>query len=259
MAIWTISLKNVKTMCQNVLFMILMLIMPLALIFFISSIINSTGAPQQEIGGFVEVIILNQAKPISFTQMFSVSMLVQFLLMTGVFTASMIVEEREKRTMMRIFAAPLKKIEILLGNLFGQLFVILILATIIIVVTSIGMDVFWGDSLLNIMIVTLFTVYTASAIAFACSAIFKNPNIVSIIMSIFIITMSMLSGTFNPSGQTGSIGKYTLNKWAFEAYIKVMAGESLNSILTHLLILGVVGTIFMVIACVAYRRDEIYE
>lgn len=261
MEIFSIAYKNIKMMYKNVLFLIFLVVVPIFQISLINMIVENA-AKSENAGlaqGFVEISIISKGATMLAIGEFSTGIVVQFILLAGILAGAMIVGEREDNTLMRIFAAPISKIKILSGILIGHSVIILTVSAVIIIAVKLFFGISFGNSWIDIGIVTLFAVYVSAALAFLITGVFKSPKIAGAIMSVVIIIMTFLSGGMIPGKQFDEISKFTINKWISDSYQKLMEGNSLASISTNLLIIGIIGTIFMIIAAVVYRRESIYE
>lgn len=261
MEVFAIANKNIKMLFKNVLFIIFLTVVPLFMIYFMKSTTDTTSnlINASEAVGFVETVILSPANGDHFTNLFTSGILVQFLLLASVLAASMVVEEREGNTLMRLFVAPISKFKILLGTLIGHSVFVTAVASLIILLTGIFFDITWGNSLINIIIVTLLAVYVATSLSFIVSGIFRSSKSAGAVMSIVVIAMTFMSGGIVQGEQFNTISKFTINKWISEGYVKLMSGGSLGDILLNILILFAMGTVFMIMATIIYRKENIYE
>lgn len=261
MEVFCIAYKNIKMMYKNILFLIFLVAVPIFQISLIKMIVDnaakaeSSRVPQ----GFVEISIISKGTTMFAIGEFSTGIVVQFILLAGILAGAMIVKEREENTLIRIFAAPISKIKILSGILVGHAIIILTISAVIIIAVKLLFGISFGNSWIDIGIVTIFAVYVSSGLAFLITGVFKSPKIAGAIMSVVIIIMTFLSGGMIPGKQFDDISKFTINKWISDSYLKLMEGNSLSSISKNLLIIGIMGTVFMTIAAVVYRRESIYE
>lgn len=255
---WHIAFKNIKTMSKNVLFLFFLIQSPLFMIFLIKMMednIEKTGGAAESL---VEMVVLTQAHNGYLTQAFASGLLAQFLLIAGVIAAAMVVTEREQNTLMRIVATPITKTKILVGIFISHCVIVLAICILIIGLSYFLFDIYWGEWLL-VIVVTLFSVYVAAALAFVISGVFKNPKVTGGVMSAVIIAMTFMSGSFVQGPQFDVLSKFTINKWISDAYVRLMEGNGLESIGSNLLILGIMGTVLMLIASILYRKETIYE
>ncbi len=256
----TIAKKNLKLLFGNVLFIIFLIVMPILMLYFMKMTINNIDPIDNSIGtGFVEMVFLESGTGDSLIQMLYSGILVQFLLLASVIAGAMVVGEREDNTLMRMFAAPISKLKILVGILIAHLVFVLLVTFAIIAGTHLLLDIYWGSSLGSIMIVALFAAYVGTSLAFIVSGIFKTSKTAGAVMSIVVVAMTFLSGGFVQGQQLDTISKFTVNRWIAEAFVKLMSGGVFEDILINISILAVMGTVFLLIALIIYRKENIYE
>lgn len=261
MVVWNIAYKNIKSVLGNLVLLPMLIGMPIFQIIMMTSMLEgivpeevSTGVRQ-----FTEIVVLSTGSSVSYSNLFAASTLVQFLLIAGIVVSAIIVDEKKEKTLMRTFAAPVEKIKIILGNVFGQLIIMLAVAGVIIAITNLFLGIQWGGSWLNVLLVALLLIYVSIAMGLVFSAMFKDAKLANGIMSFVIIIMTFLSGGFTFSENFDTVSKFTINKWAFDALGKLMEGSGFRDIALNLGVLGIVGTVLILIASVLYRRENVYE
>jgi ABC-type multidrug transport system permease subunit len=262
MVVWSIAFNNIKRVFSNFAMILVLIILPISQIVIMQTIMDGvapvtvTAAP---IDKFIDVFVLGKAINLPMIQLFAGGTIVEFLLIGGVIAAAMIIAQKEDKTFMRMFTCPLRFSSIIIGNLIGMSITIFIVAAAFLAVTFLFLGISWGSSWLNVLIVTAAITYVAVALGLLASALFKSVKIGAAFLSFFIITMQFLSDSFTFSGNFDATSKFTINKWAYDAYNKLMEGQTLNSILTNLLVLGIIGTVMVIAAILLYRRERIYE
>lgn len=225
--------------------------------------VNTDDLKQNGELGFAKFNYIKPLKKITSMQYFSSSILVMFMMLTGILGAGNILKEREDNTLMRVIAAPVSEINLLLGKFIGNTFLSFMQFGIIMAVTKYVFKVNWGDSNLTLFLITLSIVFVSVSMGFLLSFLFKTEKMVSGIMSMAILFMSFIGGSFTPIKEKGilnTISYFTVNKWGFEAYQKLMMGEMKNSINTNILVLFAIGSIlFMTSLIIFKKRGSIYE
>jgi ABC-type multidrug transport system permease subunit len=262
MVILRIAVKTAKMVLGNGVMLLLLVALPVFQILVMQTILGNATPSASTSGvasGFVDVIALEEYKSLPMVNYFASSTLVQFLLIAGVIAASAMISEKEDKTMMRVYTTPARKVEILAGSLLGQLMVIALVAVLVIAIYFFVFDISWGDSWPGVLIVTVFVLFVTSAVGFMVSGLFSKVGIGTGAMSFVIIAMSFLSDGFTLGGQFEATSRFTINKWAFEAYNKLMEGQPLASVVPNLAILGTVGCVLMIVAVLLYRRENAYE
>ena len=261
MTIWNIAINNVKRTLGNIALIPILIIMPIVQMMIVYTVAG--GASPAPIGHpvldtYVATVILDKIARLPAMELFAAGTLVQYLLIGGMIAGVMIISQRENKTLMRIFTCPVSKFEIITGNLAGLSLIILAIAAIFIMTTKFVLGVNWGYWP-GVMLITVFVIYAAASMGFLTSAIFKRSKMAGAFMSFFLTAMTFMSDSINFSGNFGAVSSFTLNKWAYEAYNKLMEGRGMESVLINLLVLGLVGTAFLAAATMLYRREGIYE
>ena len=255
---WTIAYKNIKDMFKNIFLIGFLIIIPLFLIGIINNMTEGA-AFKNHSQYLVELVLLSPSNGNIFAKKFASTTLVQFTLLGSMIAGSMLVGEREKNTLVRMFVAPIKKSHMLSGILIGHSFTVMFLSGSIIIGSKILFDIDWGKSILGVFVVTLLGTYVATALAFIISGIFKSTKVAGTVSSFIVIFMTFASGGFSSGDNFEAVSKFTINKWISDAYLKLMEGGNLSNIKTNLVVLGIMGTVFMIIATTIYRRENIYE
>ena len=262
MVVWILALNNIKRVFGNFVMIPILILMPVFQMVIMNIIMESVAPASNGSAAadpFIEVVVLGNTVNLPMIQLFTASTMVQFLLISGIIAAIMIVAQREDKTLMRIFSCPVRHSSIVIGNLLGVSMVILIVAMILLGITSLLLGIDWGSSWVNVVIVTVFVIYAAASMGFLFSAIFSSAKLAGPIMSFVVIAMTFFSDSFTFSGQMDATARFTLNKWAYSAYNELMEGRNLDAVYGNLLILGLSGTVLLIIAILLYRRERIYE
>ena len=258
MKVLYIAHKNIKAMFQNIPFLIFLIIMPLFQVYFIN-MMTDTQDFAKPLYNYVEMVILNPSQNNALIQVYTSGILVQFLLIAGILAGAMVISEKENNTLARTFSTPVTRGQVLGGILSGHTINVMLITMIIIVSTHLLFDVNWGNSWFNVFVVSLFAVYVAATLAFIVSGLFKNGKLAGGVMSAVVIVMTFMSGGIIQGEQFDKISNFTINKWISEAYLKLMEGGTISDIKTNLLVLGIMGSIFLITAYIVYKKENIYE
>lgn len=261
MVLLSIIWKNFKAISKNFLLLAFLTVMPLMQLYLINvTTVNAAAEVAESINsGFVEIFIVSRIVNNDMLQLYAAAILTQFLLMTSMIAGAYIVTEREENTMIRVCVAPISKLKVLSGILLGHSITVLLVALVIISASYRFFSVNWGDSLLNLIAITLMAVYVATAMAFIISGIFRNSNVAGGVMSIVVIAMTFTSGGLIQSDKLEKVSNFTINKWISDAYLILAEGGRLRDISLNLTILALIGTLLMLLASLLYRRENVYE
>lgn len=262
MQVLSIANKNIKEIFKNIYLLLFLIAVPLMQIYIINIVSEKASTDMSSLpeGAFTKIVLLGgNIESISLTQKFASGILVQFLLLTAMIAASTIVSERENKTLIRLFVAPLSKLKLLIGILLGHSVVVLFVTSAIILLTKIVFKINWGNSLINLVAVILICVYVTAALAFLISVIFKSAKLAGGIMSVVVVIMTFLSGSFNPQAEPSTLSNFTINKWMADSFLAIMEGKGLNSIFINIAVLIGIGTLFLILSSMIYRKENIYE
>jgi|GEM_PF-6922653 len=194
---------------------------------------------------------------------FAVTTMVMFLLVAGSTGAIRLIEERETKTLLRVYAAPVTKSQVLLGNLLGQMTVTCCQAFLIILATGRLFGIVWGDWG-GIIAATAAVSFVSTAMAFLVACLFNSARVAGGAVPVFVSAMTFVSGGMtgieNLSPVFRTLSDFTLNKWANGAYFSLMLGGRSSDIGTNLAVLAGAGLGITLLAMIlANRREAFYE
>lgn len=259
MTLLSIAVKNIRKILGNPVLLLLMIGMPIFQVFIMKTVTGSTGLAVSSKEAFTQVVLLGQSSGLSIDRLFAASTLVQYLLIAGIIASSMIIAEKQDHTLMRVLSAPVNRVQVVGGYLLGQSIILMIVAASIIGITSILFDIQWGRVWWEVLVLTAVIIFVTVSMGFVFSGIFRNVKLATGVMSFIIIIMTFMSGGFTFDDKFDSIGRFTINKWAFDAYSMLMDGKGLSAITQNLLVLCILGTLFSLAAVFLYGRENIYE
>lgn len=189
----------------------------------------------------------NESKDIGKPRM-ALGMLTMFMLMFVGAGMNQILSDKKAKTFMRLFCAPLREYEAVLGKLLAnfllgliQIIVFLLLATFIL-----GID--WGVPVLYIFILLVFFLLTAIGLGIGITAIISNSQIYTAVNTVLSTMTCMLGGSFFSTtlmkGTLKTISNFIPQKWAMDAFEKLFSGGTFADIQSNLLILILFGAVF---------------
>jgi len=156
-------------------------------------------------------------------------------------SVQVVMEDREKRTMARMYAAPLRAYEIALGNFFGSLFVGTIQLVIVLAATRFIFSYNFGIGFLPHLLILECFLLAVIGLATAVAGLVRNVDQLSQLNNLVVSPTCMLGGCFWPLGIMPDfmqkISNFTPQKWAMEALSRMAFGNELSDILLPLGIL----------------------
>lgn len=199
---------------------------------------------------------LHREKDFSAVQYYTSTMLIMFLLYTGLTAAISLVEEREKHTLERLHSLPITSYHIFLGKLLGNVLLAFIQAGIILVFTAMVYDVDWGESIGYIILILLLTIFASMGMALLVSFIFHNVKTLGSVFSAFIGVMTFIAGGMVPhtEGVFATLQQFTVNYWAHQGLIQLMLGQEPSHIYHNLLYLFAIGLTLTLCSIGFYRK-----
>jgi ABC-2 type transport system permease protein len=191
-------------------------------------------------------------------QFFATSMLIFFLLTSGMGLGGDLIDDRENKTFKRIHSFPIKQREYLIGKIIGNGFISIIQAIFIMLFARWLFKVEWGNQMGGLFLIVILIIFISSALGVIFSSLFNSSKALTSAMTVFIWLMTFVSGGFTVS-PIGIFEKFTINKWAFDGIIRLIKGNSLIDIWVNLTILIIIATILWVIGVTLYNRRKTYE
>lgn len=194
-------------------------------------------------------------------QYYAASMLIMFLLYSGMITAFSLQSEKENHTLSRLNAMPIQEYQVLLGKIFGNIVISIGQVIVIVGATKLFYGVDWGANFVMLLLVGLCIIATSMGIAMVVMFIAKSDKSISTTFQIVIMIMTFLSGGFTPlpDGLIKQLGAFTLNYWGMQSMFHLMLRSDSAIILHHVLILGCISVGTMVLAILLYRKGGYHE
>ncbi len=192
-------------------------------------------------------------------QFYSVSMLLFFLLTSGMGLGVGIVNERKEKLYSRISSYPVKSSQYLLGKALGNGIIGIVQAAIIITFTSVAFKVDWGKNYLGILIVVMAVLFSSSGFAVILSSKLNSTKAISTALIVVYWAITFISGAFAPVPAFDSIGRFTINRWAFEAITSFMTGGGLAASAGYMAMLLSLCLVLWLVGIMLYKRRAINE
>jgi ABC-2 type transport system permease protein len=194
-------------------------------------------------------------------QYYAASILVMFLLYSGMITAFSLQNEKVNRTLSRLNGMPIREYQILLGKIIGNMFLSIGQAAVIIGATKLFYGVDWGSHFLTLFLICLCMILASMSLAIVVMLHFQSDSTIALTFQTGIMIMTFLSGGFTPlpDGFLKQVGSYTLNYWGMQSMFQLMLGSESTIVAHHLLILGCMAIGLSLIAFLVYRKGGYHE
>lgn len=175
-------------------------------------------------------------------------------------TVSIIMEDRRQRTMARTFTAPIRSIEIVLGNFMGSFMIGTLQVLIILLVTRNVTHYEYGLPFFSQFIILEFFLLACMGIASAVASMVNNAANMSMINSLVVTPTCMLGGCFWPISLMPDwmqkIANFVPQKWAIEAIQQMASGHVLSQMWMHMAVLTLFALILMSVGSVILSPGE---
>ncbi|MDP5273304.1 ABC transporter permease [Chengkuizengella axinellae] len=217
---------------------------------------------QFEFSSYVEIGSLHKNKSsTSAMQYYAASMLVMFLLFSGMSAAISLSEEKESNTLFRLRSLPLHPNTIILGKLIGVGAFSILQAILIILFSTFVYGVDWGDNYLTVFYVIVLTIVSAASIGILLYSFLKSSKSISAVYQAIIFVMTFLSGGMVPSlGEfLNSLGKFTINYWSSNTLLRLMIESDSTFILNNMLVIVSISLVLALLAGFVYWKVGYHE
>ncbi|WP_028545737.1 ABC transporter permease [Paenibacillus taiwanensis] len=200
---------------------------------------------------------LDNSKKIPINLRISMGLFMMFMLMTGLNSIVVMLEDKQNYTMIRTYAAPVRSWEISVGYFGGAVVYGSIQIGIVLFLTRVLVGIDMGLSgIEQFMFLELF-LWAGLSIGCMLGALFPTSEAFAQIGFVLVIPMSMLGGCYWPISvmepYMQKVSYFVPQRWALDAIEKLAAGGSLASVMIHAGVLLLFTIIFLGIGSVALR------
>lgn len=173
----------------------------------------------------------------------------------------LIVEDRRKLTMSRMFMAPVRSYEIALGNFLGSFLQGTIQVLLLLLFTKYILHFDYRVDFLSLFVVLEFFMLTAMGFASAAASLIKNTSNLGAINNLIITPTCMIGGCYWPvevmPKYMQKLSNFVPQKWAINAVERLVSGAHLLPDLgLHLGILTLFAIILLAIGSAALRPGD---
>jgi ABC-2 type transport system permease protein len=191
---------------------------------------------------------------------------VMFAFLAAQVTASSIFDEKKEGTFRRLLAAPMERVELLIGKMLPN-FLLAILQMVVIVATSIvllpltGQEVpLLGHSPVGLALITLCVALCSTSLGIFLAALCRTESQVGGVSTLFLWVAGMVGGAFIPTfilgGFLNAVGKVVPHYWALQAYTDLtVRGLGVVDILPELGVLAAFSALFFGIGLAKFRYN----
>lgn len=190
----------------------------------------------------------------------STGILLLFMMVLGNGSISTILEDRRQRTMMRIYAAPVRPYEIALGNFIGSLLLGTMQIVIVLLFTRLALGFDYGVGFLEQLAVLECFLLASVGLAGAIAGLVRNSNNLGTINSLVVTPTCMIGGCFWPvdimPDFLQKLSNFVPQKWAIEAITSMAAGSTLADVGLEIGILALFAAVLLTFGSVVLKPGD---
>ncbi|MDK8181947.1 ABC transporter permease [Paenibacillus sp. UMB4589-SE434] len=203
---------------------------------------------------------LDNSQKIPVNLRISMGLFMMFMLMTGLNSITVMLEDKQKYTMIRTYAAPVRSWEISVGYFGGAVVYGSIQIGIVLLLTRVLLGIDMGISgIEQFMFLELF-LWAGLSIGCMLGALFPSSEAYAQIGFVFVVPTSMLGGCYWPISimepYMQKVSYFVPQRWALDAIEKLASGGSMASVMIHAGVLLLFTIIFLGIGSAALRPSN---
>lgn len=203
----------------------------------------------------------NGGKTYTASQFYAASMLMMFLLYSGLTVTGSLFSDKENHTLFRINSMPVKGSQLFIGKMLGVGLVSILQCLAIIVLSDWLFGVYWGNRPGLLLLFCLLMIIASMTFSIVICLFSKTSASATNVINVLTVVMTFVSGGMAPlpDSWVNSIGAFTVNHWAQQAIIRMMLHSGLKQILPNLWVMCLICAILLCVMTVSYRKVGYHE
>ncbi|EFM12891.1 ABC-2 type transporter [Paenibacillus curdlanolyticus YK9] len=193
-------------------------------------------------------------------QPITVGIMLLFVLILATRSISLVMEDREKRTMARMFAAPVRAVDIAVGNFLGSVATGTMQLLIMVGLSCYAFGYDPGFSPAMLFLVLECFLFAAVGLCSAIAGLVRNGIQLGQISNLIITPTCMISGCFWPVSfmpdYMQKLANATPQLWAIEAINRLSMGHGLHNAVMPILILVLFAAVLLAFGAVVLRPSR---
>ena len=189
-----------------------------------------------------------------------IGLLLMFVMLLCSQSIGFVMEDREQRTMARMFTAPVRSLDISFGYFLGSLLVGTLQVIFVLSLTYFVFGYSPGVSFGAMLLVIECFLFAAVGLASAVAGLVRNSAQLSQINTMIVIPTCMMSGCFFSISLLPDfmqkLAKFTPQKWAIGAIDRLGAGEGIGDISLQLCILLLFAAVTIAFGSAVLRPNQ---
>ncbi|QUL54511.1 ABC transporter permease [Paenibacillus tritici] len=198
----------------------------------------------------------NGGKTYTAAQFYAASMLLMFLLYSGLTVTGSLFGDRENRTLLRINSMPVKDWQVFVGKMLGVGLVSILQCLAIILLSDWLFGVYWGNRPGLLLLFCLLMIIASMTLSVLVCLFSRTSATAANMISVLTVGMTFISGGMAPlpDSWVNSVGAFTLNHWAQQAIIRMMLHSGLEQLLPNLWVMCLISAVLFGAVIVSYRK-----
>lgn len=189
-----------------------------------------------------------------------IGLILMFVMLLVSQSIGFVMEDREHRTMARMFTAPLRSLDIAFGNFLGSILMGTFQLVIVLGLTYFVFGYSPGIPFANMLLVLECFLFAAVGLASAVGGLVRNSMQLSQINNLIITPTCMISGCFFPLSMLPDfmqkLANFTPQKWAIQAIDRLGGGGTFIDIGLQLLILLLFAAVLIAFGSAVLRPNR---
>ncbi|SEU14954.1 ABC transporter permease [Paenibacillus sp. NFR01] len=192
----------------------------------------------------------------SASQFYAASMLLMFLLYSGLTVTQSLFSEKENHTLTRISSMPVKGSHLFIGKMLGVGLITVAQCAAIVLLSRGLFGVYWGNRPGLLTVFCLLMIIASMTFSILVCMLTKSLSSANTIINTFTVAMTFISGGMAPlpDSWVNSVGAFTVNHWVLQAMIRMMLHSGLGQLLPNLLIMSAICLVLFSAAIFSYRK-----
>lgn len=185
---------------------------------------------------------------------FTAALLVVFMMFAGMPGMKMLVTERSMGITRRLAASPVRMWQIVLSKLVTSLLLVMLQFGVIIALTSVIFNNYWGAPVKSILLLFGGLVLAVSAWSVFVSSIATSPAAADVIGNLGILLSAVIGGSIYPLSTMPEfireISRFTINRWAMDGFMVLFSGNDAMSVANYALAIAGIGLALLLLSTV---------
>lgn len=189
-------------------------------------------------------------------QFYAASMLLMFLLYSGLTVTGALFNDRENHTLFRLNSMPVKGSQIFIGKILSVGLVTILQCLTIILLSGWLFGVYWGNRPGLLMLFCLLMITASMTLSVIVCLFSRSSATATNIINVVAVVMTFASGGMLPlpDAWVNSVGALTVNHWVQQAILRMMLHSGVEQLLPNLWVMLVICAVLLGAGIVSYRK-----